>query len=164
MPNRQAFRLRADLLAGAALLLLAAAGSARAEEVLYTLDTTCTIRGGAPVPCSVEAVDEGEATLYRHRIGTSLTTIRITDRPIRMSLWDNGSRIWVSLKQAGARFSTNTVCFNGLDFCVVNPNYLNSVAEENANTDDRDLVRVHFGDDGRIDASCYDDGCALIRP
>lgn len=25
----------------------------------------------------------------------------------------------------------------------------------------RDLVKVHFGADGRVDASCYDDGCEV---
>jgi hypothetical protein len=27
----------------------------------------------------------------------------------------------------------------------------------------RDLVMVHFGKDGRVDASCYDDGCDVVR-
>jgi hypothetical protein len=45
---------------------------------------------------------------------------------------------------------------------VVNPNYLNSVLQQNpAAMAGRDLVKVHFGADGRINASCYDDGCAL---
>ena len=70
-----------------------------------------------------------------------------------------------ALTGAAARFSTNTVCFNGSDLCVVNPNYLNSVRQANSSaTEGRDLVRVHFGADGRIDASCYDAGCSLVQP
>ena len=66
--------------------------------------------------------------------------------------------------KASARFSSNTICFNGQRLCVVNPNYLNSVREDNpAATSKRDLVKVHFGRDGRIDASCYDDGCEVIQ-
>mgnify|MGYP007019758134 FL=1 len=61
---------------------------------------------------------------------------------------------------AAARFSTNTICFNGRDLCAINPNYLNSVREDRPDaTAGRDLVKVQFGADGRIDLTCYDDGC-----
>jgi hypothetical protein len=110
----------------------------------------------------VEAVNENGATLYRHRIGAQIQTIRITDKPVRMALWDNSAKQWRALKRASARFSTNTVCFNGQELCVVNPNYLNSVREDNvAAMSGRDLVKVNFGSDGRINASCYDDGCEV---
>jgi hypothetical protein len=47
---------------------------------------------------------------------------------------------------------------------VVNPNYLNSVLQGNVTAmAKRDLVRVHFGDDGRINITCYDEVCALIQ-
>jgi hypothetical protein len=47
---------------------------------------------------------------------------------------------------------------------VVNANYLNSVREDNpAAMAKRDLVKVHFGTDGRINASCYDDGCEEVK-
>ena len=115
-----------------------------------------------PVPCKVEAVNEANATLYRHAIGQRNTTVRISDTPLRMELWDSADGQWRSLTTAAARFSSNTVCFNGRDLCVVNPNYLNSVLQQNpAAMAGRDLVKVHFGADGRINASCYDDGCAL---
>ena len=66
------------------------------------------------------------------------------------------------LRQASVRFSTNTVCFDGRMLCIVNPNYLNSVRQSNPlQMQGRDLVRVHFGGDGRIDASCYDEGCEV---
>jgi hypothetical protein len=52
------------------------------------------------------------------------------------------------------------VCFNGTDLCVVNPNYLNSLRQEKgAALNGRDLLKVTFGSDGRINAYCYDDGC-----
>ena len=163
MPNRKTTLRHGLLLGGLALGLLAVPSPGRAE-VLYKLETTCTLKGGAPVPCTVEAVDEGAATLYRHRIGAVTETIRVTDSPVRMTRWDPAIKEWQPLQQAGARFSTNTVCFNGLDFCVVNPNYLNSVRQSNATAmAQRDLVRVHFGADGRVDITCYDDGCAMFQ-
>jgi hypothetical protein len=112
----------------------------------------------------VEAVDAGGATLYRHRIGKITETVRITSEPVTMALWANDTREWRPLRGAAARFSTNTICFNGKQLCAVNPNYLNSVREDRANTrlQGRDLVMVHFGKDGRVDASCYDDACALL--
>ena len=137
---------------------------ARAAEdtLLYQLETTCTVRGGAAQPCTVEAIDEasGDATVYRHTIGKSVTSIRVTDSPLTMSVMTAGSQDWENLTSAGARFSTNTICFNDRDLCVVNPNYLNSVREERPEaTAGRDLVVVMFDDSGRVDLTCYDDGC-----
>lgn len=146
-----------------AMTLLSAALPVRAE-VLYTLNTQCSLKGASPVPCTVEAVNEGDVTLYRHQIGAKTITLRISDSPVRMALWDASSKQWQSLKRASARFSSNTICFNGRDLCVVNANYLNSVREGNpAATAQRDLVKVHFGADGRINASCYDDGCEVTQ-
>ncbi|WP_259724393.1 hypothetical protein [Synechococcus sp. CS-1332] len=138
--------------------------AAPAPQLLYTLSTQCSLQGAAPVPCTVEAVDDGRATLYRHRIGKVTETVRITAEPVTMAIWANDTKQWRPLTGASARFSTNTVCFNGKELCVVNPNYLNSVREDRANTrlQGRDLVMVHFGQDGRVDASCYDDACALL--
>lgn len=158
--------LLAGLLASGLLSapVAAAAQQAPAAKVLYTLSTQCSLQGAAPVPCRVEAVDAGGATLYRHRIGTTTETVRITSEPVTMAIWAHDTKNWRPLRGASARFSTNTVCFNGKDLCVVNPNYLNSVREDRANTrlQGRDLVMVHFGSDGRVDASCYDDACALL--
>lgn len=134
------------------------------SEVLYTLTTQCSLKGEPAKACIVEAVNEGESTLYRHKIGGEVVTIRVRDQPVRMDLWSNDSKTWTSLKRAESRFSTNTVCFNGKDLCVVNPNYLNSVLQDRpALMKDRDHVMVHFGSDGRVDASCYDDGCDVVR-
>lgn len=141
-------------------LLAPPAGKA---EVLYNLETRCSLRGAAPVPCQVEAINEGEATLYRHRIGEAVETIQVMNKPLRMARWQANGKRWQSLTTASARFSTNTICFNGRQLCVINPNYLNSVREEQPQaTAGRDLVKVHFGADGRIDASCYDEGCGVV--
>ena len=78
-----------------------------------------------------------------------------------MGSWNQTTKGWQPLSKAAARFSTNTICFNGRELCVVNPNYLNSVREDRQDLrlQGRDLVKVHFGPDGRVDASCYDSGC-----
>jgi len=147
--------------AALSLALLASPLPGRAE-VLYKLSTQCSLKGAEPTACTVEAVNEGGATLYRHQVGAELVTIRITDAPVRMARWNPTSQQWQNLKRASARFSANTVCFNGRELCVINPNYLNSVREDNpAATAKRDLVKVNFGADGRINASCYDDGCEV---
>jgi hypothetical protein len=161
MRHRSLCLSRGGLISALSMALLAAPLPSR-SEVLYTLKTQCSLTGATPVPCSVEAVNENGATLYRHRIGAQIQTIRITDKPVRMALWDNSAKQWRALNRASARFSTNTVCFNGQELCVVNPNYLNSVREGNvAAMSGRDLVKVNFGSDGRINASCYDDGCEV---
>ena len=150
--------LRHPLLLGALVLL----GSAVHGEPIYTLKTTCSIRGAAPVPCEVTALNEEGVTRYSHSIGDRTITIRISGTPVRMTLWDGKSKQWQSLDRVAARFSTNTICFNGEELCVVNPNYLNSIREERDNLQGRDLVMAHFGDDGRVDATCFDDACSLI--
>ena len=147
-----------------AAVLLAAPPARAASETLYVLETTCSLRGGADQPCVVEAVNEDDATLYRHRIGKQEEVIRVSEQPVRMARWDATTKRWVALSSAGARFSTNTICFNGRDLCVVNANYLNSVREEKAEaTAGRDLVRVKFDADGRINLTCYDEACEGVQ-
>ncbi|MFN9645659.1 MAG: hypothetical protein ACK6BG_11210 [Cyanobacteriota bacterium] len=148
-------------LTGAALALGLQAGGARAD-VLYILDTKCALGGAAPVACRVEALNEAGATLYRHTIGTRAKTLRISDQPARFTLWDGASNSWRPLRNAAVRFSTNTLCLNDTDLCVVNPNYLNSLLQERPDFRGRDLVRVHFAANGRVDILCYDTGCNLI--
>ena len=148
-------------------LVLAGAWSLPASagaETLYKLKTTCSIKGGQPQDCIVEAINEGNATIYTHKIGKQVQKIRITDAPVSMSLWDPTSKTWVVLNSAGARFSTNTICFNGRDLCVVNPNYLNSVREEKTEAlAGRDLVGVKFSRDGRVSLTCYDEACEGVK-
>jgi hypothetical protein len=143
----------------AALLLTPLQG--RSEE-LYRLSTKCSLAGETPQACTVQAINEGEYTLYRHLIGPKTETIRISAEPTRIVIWDHDKKQWQNLERAQALFSTNTICFNGRSLCVVNPNYLNSVREsEPGRMDSRDLIKVFFGKDGRINASCFDEGCDL---
>ncbi|CAK6693181.1 hypothetical protein IFHNHDMJ_01371 [Synechococcus sp. CBW1107] len=162
MPTRHSWLVAGGLIASGMAALLLSPTPVRAE-VLYKLDTMCSVKGGAPQPCTVEAIDEGDATLYRHTIGKTVATIRVTDQPVTMALQKPGGG-WMTLVNAGARFSTNTICFNNRDLCVVNPNYLNSVREDNPDSmDGRDLVIVHFNQAGRVNVSCYDDGCDVVK-
>jgi len=151
----------AALLTGTALSLTLGSGAARAE-VLYTLETRCTLKGAAPVACKVEAVNEEGATLYRHTIGTTTHTLRISDQPARFSLWDGGSKSWQNIRNATVLFSSNTLCLNDKDLCVVNPNYLNSLLQDRPDFRGRDLIQAHFGGNGRVDILCYDGGCDLV--
>lgn len=149
----------AALVSGALGFTMAPAG--RAADTLYSLKTVCSVSGAKPVACTVVAEDQGTVTLYHHRIGREERVIGISEEPyVRMGLWDPSSRGWHPLSSASARLSTNTVCFNGTDLCAVNPNYLNSLRQDKgAALNGRDLIRVTFGSDGRINAYCYDDGC-----
>jgi hypothetical protein len=163
-------RLMPLMLAAIAVALVSPSAQARTEPVdtLYSLETSCSLAGAEPEPCVVEATQDAEGTTYRHTLGerpeTVSVTVRISDAPVRMSLWDAGRNIWTPLSSAAARFSTNTICFNGVDLCAVNANYLNSVREERPDaTAGRDLVQVRFDDSGRVDLTCYDDGCQEVR-
>jgi hypothetical protein len=140
-------------------------GPAKAQsKTLYTLNTQCSINGGPAQPCVVEATEEEDATFYRHKIGSKTETVRITEDPVRMTIWNATTKSWDTLSSAGALFSTNTICFNGRDLCVVNANYLNSVREERPDTTSgRDLVKVRFDATGRVNLSCFDDGCQEVR-
>jgi hypothetical protein len=160
---------RLFLVAASAVTLATAlmVSPAKAEITeLYTLETTCTIKGGQPQPCMVKAMDDEEeaVTTYIHTIGKSVFTIRVSEAPLTMSAMAPGSSAWKNLTSAGARFSTNTICFNDRDLCVVNPNFLNSVREESPNASaGRDLVGVKFGDDGRVVVTCWDEGCEEVK-
>ena len=171
MQLRTAAVPRSALLVGVATLLstglmgalTASPVKARGEE-LYKLETTCTIKRGPVQSCVVKAVDEGEATVYTHKVGKQTVKVRISDSPVSMSVWDEGRKSWTVLSSAGARFSTNTICFNDRDLCVVNPNYLNSVRQEKSDAlAGRDLVGVKFSSDGRVSLTCYDEACEEVQ-
>ena len=139
------------------------AASPPAPTLLYRLETTCSIRGAKAVDCVVEALQDDQATLYRHSIGPVVETIRISDGPLRMARLDPATGAWRSLGSAEAQFSSNTICFDGRDLCVFNPNYLNSVREERVDEfEGRDRVLVRFDGDGRVLLTCYDQGCEAL--
>lgn len=143
------------------LLVLASALPA-AAELLYRFETRCSLTGGPLQPCVVEASKDGETISVQHTIGRRTETIRFSDAPLRVSRRQLSTSQWQPVRLLGLRFSTKTVCFDGRMLCVINPNYLERVRQGNPLlVEGRDLVRVHFGRDGRIDASCFDEGCEV---
>ncbi|MEO1004005.1 MAG: hypothetical protein AAFX65_12960 [Cyanobacteria bacterium J06638_7] len=139
-------------------------GAARAET-LYSLTTTCSFAGAAPAPCVVEAVEVGEATEYRHTVGERTITYRVFDDPfVRIEGRNPDTGSWSPARNALIRFSTNELCFNNGALCVVNPNFLNSVREDaGTSLTGRDLMALGFGEDGRVDVTCFDDGCLRLQ-
>ena len=71
-------------LAAATLLSWAAIPAPARSELLYKLETECSLKSGPAQPCSVEATNEEGATLYRHTIGEKEELIKITSTPTRM--------------------------------------------------------------------------------
>jgi hypothetical protein len=134
-------------------------------ETLYTLESFCSLNGTDAVPCRIEAINSGEATEYRHTLGGSRgdkeVRFRVSDQPYtRIDLWDGEAKSWRSARNASAFFELNALCLDGTSFCAINPNYLNSVRQDLGRAvNGRSVLEVHFGKDGRIDASCYDAGC-----
>ncbi|MFM7465154.1 MAG: hypothetical protein ACKO28_06745 [Cyanobium sp.] len=155
----------AGLLAASAL---AFPGPLQAES-LYTLESFCSLNGTDAVPCRIEAINSGEATEYRHTLGGTKggsgggkeVRFRVSDQPYtRIDLWDGEAKSWRSARNASAFFALNALCLDGTSFCAINPNYLNSVRQDLGRAvNGRSVLEVHFGKDGRIDASCYDAGC-----
>jgi hypothetical protein len=85
--QRAEFARRFHLAPGAAAALFTGlmAGqpvhSAAGATLLYSLDTWCSLNGTKAVACRVDAIDEGEATIYRHRIGSEERLVRIREQP-----------------------------------------------------------------------------------
>jgi hypothetical protein len=156
-PRRGPGRLPA-LLTGT--LLLFSAPSVRAET-LYTLESFCSLDGTEAVPCRIEALNDRALTEYRHRIGAREVRFRVADEPhTRVELWDGASQRWRTARNATAYFALNALCLDGTSFCAINPNDLNSVRQSLGRAaNGRSVMAVRFGQDGRINASCYDAGC-----
>jgi len=155
------------VLLGSALgLAVVALPSARAQtELLYSLDTTCRIGQGKPQPCQVEAVEVGDATEYRHRLGARTISYRILEDPyVRIQGRKAAGDPWTSVRNAWINFSTNELCFNDRAFCVVNPTFLNDVKADARGPalNERNTVGLAFGPSGRVDIACFDDGCRRL--
>jgi hypothetical protein len=157
--SRCAFRL-APLVAPLAAAGLVLTPAALAER-LYELESYCSLNGTEAVPCRIEAINGAGATEYRHQLGGREVRFRILEEPTtRIEIWDAAANRWRSVRTAAAFFALNAVCLDGTSFCAINPNYLNSVRQDLGRAaDGRSVLEVHFGNDGRIDASCYDAGC-----
>lgn len=131
-------------------------------ELLYRLETRCSLAGGALQACVVEASKDGDSTVYQHTIGRRIETIRFSQAPLRVSRRQLSTSQWQPVRLASLRISTNTLCFDGRMLCVINARQLERLRQGNPlQLEGRDLVRVHFGRDGRIDASCFDEGCEV---
>jgi hypothetical protein len=157
-------QLRTSRLAATAGLLAApllAFPGALQAETLYTLESFCSVNGTDAVPCRIEAINSGDATEYLHRLSNKEVRFRVSDTPYtRIELWDGERKSWRSARNAAAFFELNALCLDGTSFCAINPNYLNSVRQDLGRAvNGRSVLEVHFGKDGRIDASCYDAGC-----
>ena len=155
------------LLLGSALgVAVAASSPARADtELIYRLDTTCTLGQGNPQPCEVEALEVGDATEYRHRLGSRTISYRILDDPsVRIEGRKASGDPWSSVRNAWIRFSSNELCFNDRAFCVVNPTFLADVRADAKGSafQGRDTVGLAFGPSGRVDVACFDDGCRRL--
>ena len=155
------------LLLGSALgLAVVALPPARAQsELIYSLDTTCTIGKGNPQPCQVEALEVGDATEYRHRLGARTISYRILEDPyVRIEGRKSSGDPWSSVRNAWINFNTNQLCFNDRAFCVVNPTFLADVKADAKGPafDDRQTVGLAFSPSGRVDIACFDDGCRRL--
>jgi hypothetical protein len=155
------------LLFGSALSAVAAIQSpVRADtEPIYSLTTTCSIGDRKPQPCQVEAVEVGDATEYRHRLGARTLSYRILEDPyVRIEGRKANGEAWASVRNAWINFSTNELCFNDRAFCVVNPTFLGDVkAEANGPAfEGRETVGLAFGAGGRVDIACFDNGCRRL--
>lgn len=123
---------------------------------LYTLQTQCTVRG-TEQRCQVEAFDGKDATVYRTTINGSRTSFRLIDRPDNRAaqLWDSEGRSWTALNRLTLDFATSTVCLNGDQLCMVNPNYFASLQQEHPGVR-RDLIMARFDSKtGLLSAICY---------
>ncbi|MFM7085739.1 MAG: hypothetical protein ACKOXO_01930 [Cyanobium sp.] len=148
----------AALLSGG-LALTPAAALAEAEPVgttLYTLQTNCTVRG-SDQRCQVEALDGKDATVYRTTIDGARTSFRLIDAPGKRAaqLWNHGSGNWTGLDRLSLDFETRTLCLNGDQLCVVNPNYFASLKQTYPDLRS-DLIMARFdGKTGLLAAICY---------
>lgn len=123
---------------------------------LYTLQTNCSV-AGAERRCQVEAFDGQDATVYRTTVDGARTTFRLIDTPGRRAaeIWNGESRSWVSLDTLSLDFESRTLCLNGDQLCVVNPNYFASLAQSYPELGS-DLIIARFAaKTGRLSAICY---------
>jgi len=156
------------LLFSGALTLGAAFGrpvQAETADLIYSLDTTCSLGQAKPQPCQVEALEVGVATEYRHRLGARTISYRILEDPtVRIEGRKAAGAPWTSVRNAWINFTTNELCFNDRAFCVVNPTFLADVKAEAQGQafEGRKTVGLAFGEAGRVDIACFDNGCRRL--
>lgn len=143
----------------AALALATPAADAQSKESysrLYVMQTNCSVRGN-PQRCQVEAFDGKTATVYRTTIDGVRTSYRLVDTPGQRGaqLWSNDSRSWVALNTLRLDFDTRTLCINGDELCVENPNYFASLRQQYPDLRS-DLIVARFNaKTAQLSAICY---------
>ena len=149
--------LGAALTAVMALALSAAAGEGKDSlNRLYVLQTNCSVRG-KPQRCEVEAFDGKNATVYRTSIDGVRTSYRLVDTTGQRGaqLWSNDSRSWVALSKLSLDFDTRTLCLNGDELCIENPNYFASLRQQYPDLRS-DLIVARFdAKTAQLSAICY---------
>jgi len=136
----------------------------RAEE-LYQLNTTCSAGTSKRFACQVTAVNVDDTTEYRHSFGGRTVAYRVIDSPyVRIEGQKSAGAPWSSVKNATINFKTQELCFNSRAFCVNNPTFLADVLVNGGNAiQGRTQVGMVFGSNGRVDVSCFDNGCNRLK-
>ncbi len=133
-------------------------------EELYVLDTTCSTPTSPNFSCQVTAIDVDDSTEYRHRFGSRTVSYRVIEDPyVRIEGQAYAGAPWRSVKNASINFKTEELCFNSKAFCVKNPTFLADVLTQGGHAiQGRTLIGMAFADNGRVDVTCFDNGCARL--
>ena len=132
------------------------AQSQPAPRLLYRLETNCSVTD-VQNRCTVEAFDGSSSTVYRTTLKGETISFRLIDEPERRGaqLWDGQTRSWVALDELSMDFTSNELCINGQQLCMINPNYFASIRDDHPSLRS-DLIVARFdAKDGRLAAICY---------
>ena len=149
----------------ALLVLCSGLGAAGvAAEELYVINTTCSTPTSPNFSCQVQAIDVNDSTEYRHRFGSRTVSYRVIEDPyVRIEGRASDSDPWASVKNASINFKTEELCFNSKAFCVKNPTFLADVLTQGGHAiQGRTLIGMAFADNGRVDVTCFDNGCTRL--
>ena len=133
-------------------------------EELYVLDTTCSTPTSSNFSCQVQAINVDGSTEYRHLFGSRTVSYRVIDDPyVRIEGRGGNSAPWRSVKNASINFKAEELCFNSKAFCVKNPTFLADVLTQGGHAiQGRTLIGMAFADNGRVDVTCFDNGCTRL--
>ena len=127
-----------------------------APTLLYKLETNCSLKD-VQSRCTVEAFDGNTSTVYRTTANGETISFRLIDEPDRRGaqIWDTQTKGWVALDELSMDFTSNELCINGQQLCMINPNYFASVRDDHPNLRS-DLIVARFdAKDARLAAICY---------
>ena len=132
------------------------AQSQPAPRLLYKLETNCSVKD-VQNRCTVEAFDGSSSTVYRTTLKGETISFRLIDEPDRRGaqLWNGQTKSWVALDELSMDFTSNELCINGQQLCMINPNYFASIRDDHPSLRS-DLIVARFdAKDGRLAAICY---------